>query len=103
MNTNDKKPAVRHRADALTYTLEEAADFLNIGVNNMADIANRGEIEAAKIGRGWVFEVEELKRYLRQQAREQTQRRRKQSAPRQSGGSRNPVPDLSQYEQQAVS
>lgn len=59
-----------------TYTLEEACSYLNAERTTVLDLIDVGEIPAAKIGRGWVFRLEDLDSYLVKKVREQTAERR---------------------------
>lgn len=55
-----------------TYSIDSAADFLNISADTMRDLAADGTIAGAKIGKSWVFTEEDLAEYLRNEIRKQT-------------------------------
>lgn len=91
-----------------TYDINEAADFLKVDRTTALDLAGRGELPGAKVGRAWVFMEVDLVEYLRDMVRLQTNRRREQSIATQSDspttaastgvprrGRRRPVPSLS--------
>ncbi|NNM69175.1 MAG: helix-turn-helix domain-containing protein [Gallionella sp.] len=59
-----------------TYTLEEAAQYLNISPSHLSDLILSGNLPAAKICRCWVIRGVDLEAYLAEQVRTQTQRRR---------------------------
>ena len=46
------------------YTKEEAADYLNIGMNAMTDIIKNGEISYKMNGRNYLFHREHLDEWL---------------------------------------
>ncbi|MBS0289770.1 MAG: helix-turn-helix domain-containing protein [Proteobacteria bacterium] len=51
----------------VTYTLQDAATFLNIHFQTLREKAIKGIIPGAKIGKSWVFIEEDLVTYLRSQ------------------------------------
>ncbi|MDE3021156.1 MAG: helix-turn-helix domain-containing protein [Pseudomonadota bacterium] len=59
-----------------TYDLVEAAEILKIHPKTLTELAQSGELYAAKIGRAWVFMERDLETYLRMKSREQTKERR---------------------------
>jgi len=98
----------------ITYDIEGASKYLNVHSNTLQEMAAKGEIPAAKIGRGWVFLESELRKWLRKEIQEQTKRRKEEmtaknrpaitvipSEPvKRSNSRRNPkpaLPDLPQF------
>jgi excisionase family DNA binding protein len=94
-----------------TYDINEAADFLKVDRSTALELAGRGELPGAKVGRAWVFLELDLVEYLRDTVRRQTDRRREQAitvaqGPATTGltdvlprrGRRKPVPRLSGFE-----
>lgn len=61
-----------------TLDINECAEFLKINKNTASELAAKGMLPGAKIGRAWVFLEDELVEYLRSETRNQ-QRRRRQS------------------------
>ena len=61
-----------------TLNLEQTADLLCVHANTVLDLASKGEIPAAKIGRAWVFVEEDVVSWLRKQTQTQTEARRRQ-------------------------
>ena len=59
-----------------THDIEGAAVFLNVSTDTMKDLAGKGVVPGAKIGKGWVFSDEALEDYLREEIRRQTAERR---------------------------
>lgn len=91
-----------------TYDINEAADFLKVDRTTALELAGRGELPGARVGRAWVFMEADLVEYLRDAVRRQTNRRREQSSAMQQDsqsvavsdalrqrGRRKPVPSLS--------
>lgn len=62
-----------------TFSVDEAADFLNISADSLKYLAGRGIVPGAKIGKAWVFLDESLEYYLRDEVVRQTTERRKLS------------------------
>jgi excisionase family DNA binding protein len=62
-----------------TYDINEAAEFLKVDRSTALDLAGRGELPGAKVGRSWVFLESDLEEYLRDQVRRQTSQRRGES------------------------
>lgn len=94
-----------------TYDINEAADFLKVDRSTALELAGRGEIPGAKVGRAWVFLEVDLVEYLRDTVRRQTDRRREQTIMTQQGtptlevadtlprrGRRKPLPSLAGFE-----
>ena len=61
-----------------TLDLHEAADFLKVSEATAQEMAATGELPGAKIGRAWVFLLDDLAEWLRQQVRAQREERRAQ-------------------------
>lgn len=59
-----------------TFGIEGAAGFLNISTDRLLDLAAKGTVPGAKIGKSWVFTDEDLGEYLRAEVRKQTADRR---------------------------
>ena len=72
---NSNIPAHRQ---PLTFNIGEAADFLKVHRNTVLQLVERGDFPGAKIGRAWVFLVEDLIAYLREQTHKQMSQRRKE-------------------------
>ncbi len=62
-----------------TYDISEAAEFLKVDRSTVLNLAGRGDLPGAKIGRAWVFLEDELVDYLRAKTREQTRHRQAES------------------------
>lgn len=60
-----------------TFDLDECAQFLKISSPAVFEMASRGELPGARIGRSWVFLEEDLVEYVRIQVR--CQRRERQA------------------------
>ena len=60
----------------ITTDLEGAADFLNISKDTMRDLAASGAVPGAKIGKEWVFWMDDLCEYVKAEVRRQTHERR---------------------------
>ena len=58
-----------------TYRLPDAAKYLHVHPQTLQQMARKGEIAAAKIGRAWVFREEDLSRYLHTMVMLQTKQR----------------------------
>ena len=67
-------------SQSITVDLQGAAEFLNVDKSTVKCKAGRGEIIGAKIGRSWVFRIEDLDNYLRAQALKQTEARKARAA-----------------------
>lgn len=59
-----------------TLTISEAANFLHVSKYVMRELAAKGEVPGAKVGREWVFTDEGLETYLRELVSRQTAARR---------------------------
>lgn len=59
-----------------TYSLEDAATYLNVGVEVAKGLFQSGEIVAAKIGRNWSVRRIHLEEYHDKEAHRQTLERR---------------------------
>lgn len=59
-----------------TFGTEGAAGFLNISTDHLLDLAAKGTVPGAKIGKSWVFTDEDLGEYLRAEVQKQTADRR---------------------------
>lgn len=72
--------AVRQEAYATikTFDLKVAAAILKLSSYTLGEMAKKGVVPSAKIGRRWVFTDEGLAEYLREEIRQQTARRRKE-------------------------
>lgn len=53
----------------LTFDIIECADFLKVEKQYALSLAAEGKLPGAKVGRAWVFLVDDLVEYLRQQVR----------------------------------
>lgn len=58
-----------------TLDLLECAEFLKVDRTTVLRLATEGEIPGAKIGRSWVFLLDEMVEYLRSKTREQQRER----------------------------
>ena len=58
-----------------TLDIHAAADALKVHTNTILDLAGRGVLPGAKIGRSWVFREEDVESYLVRQIKEQSARR----------------------------
>jgi excisionase family DNA binding protein len=58
-----------------TLDIHECADFLKINVVTAYEMAAAGKLPGAKIGRSWVFLMDDLVEYLRGKVREQQAKR----------------------------
>lgn len=54
---------------SLTLDIVECAEFLKIEKQYALKLASEGKLPGAKVGRAWVFLVDDLVEYLRQQVR----------------------------------
>ncbi len=90
-----------------TFNIDECADFLNINVTTASELAAAGTIPGAKIGRSWVFLVDDLVAYLKDEVRrQQMERREKIEFPSQPGYSpirrksrgKTQLPNLDSYQ-----
>jgi excisionase family DNA binding protein len=59
-----------------TLDIEQCAAFLRIHKVTAYEMAAKGELPGAKIGRAWVFLEEELINYVKRKAQEQQEERR---------------------------
>ena len=90
-----------HDRSKITYDADEAADMLKVHRSTVLELAESGKLPGTKVGRAWVFLVDDLVRWLREQI--EADRRRRQGsdpeAPRRTGGGRRreppELPDLS--------
>lgn len=58
-----------------TFDIDECAEFLKINRMTAMELAAKGKLPGAKIGRAWVFLVEDLVEYLKAQVRLQQRQR----------------------------
>lgn len=80
---------------AITCGIDEAAKILRVHRNTALELAEKGEIPGAKIGRAWVFIVADLTDWLRERTREQQRKRRgDDDPPKRTGGGRRQTPPL---------
>lgn len=86
----------QHDRSKLSFDADEAADFLKIHRNTVLELAEKGELPGAKIGRAWVFVTDDLVEWLRLQVKQQQSNNRGDESPpqRQGGGKRQPLPQL---------
>lgn len=56
----------------MTLDIQGAADFLKVSETTLQEMAARGEVPGARIGRAWVFSVTLLEKYLHEQIERQT-------------------------------
>lgn len=59
-----------------TLDLDECAAVLKVHPETAAELAAKGELPGAKIGRAWVFVEDDVVDYLREQVRIQVERRK---------------------------
>lgn len=59
----------------ITLDIVECAEFLKISKTTATELAAKGMLPGAKIGRAWVFLEDELIEYLRSETRNQQRRR----------------------------
>jgi excisionase family DNA binding protein len=62
-----------------TLDLNEAANFLRISPATAQEMAAAGELPGAKIGRAWVFLLDDLIDWLREQVKIQQEARKEQN------------------------
>ncbi len=64
--------------------IEEAAEYLHTSQDSLREMAESGDVPAAKIGpnggRVWIFTEETLAEFVRQEIKRQTEERRKKAA-----------------------
>lgn len=82
-----------------TLNLEECAELLKVTPSTAGDLACRGILPGAKIGRAWVFLEADVLNYLREQVKTQTARRSQAMEPlgifiAPAGRRRKPLPRL---------
>jgi len=58
-----------------TLDIDECAEFLKVDRSTALRLAGGGELPGAKIGRAWVFLLDDLVEYLRTQVRSQARQR----------------------------
>jgi excisionase family DNA binding protein len=58
-----------------TLNIEQVAAHLNCDIKIVYQLAGKGEIPGAKIGRGWVFRQQDVDAYLAAQVEKQTRER----------------------------
>ena len=58
-----------------TLDLEECAEFLKVNRATALELAGKGELPGAKIGRAWVFLEDDLVEYLRVKVKQQQRER----------------------------
>jgi excisionase family DNA binding protein len=97
-----------------TLDIDECADFLKVDKSTALKLASTGELPGARIGRAWVFLLDDLTDYLRNEVRRQRAERQARAGVMQElqvatttpsmmplrprGRQRKPRPDLSAYE-----
>ena len=54
----------------LSYSLETAAEALNISKPTMLEIVNRADFPAFRIGRRWIIPIDGMQRWLEEQTRQ---------------------------------
>lgn len=82
-----------HVKGKVTFDVDEAADMLKVHRNTVLKLAEKGDLPAAKIGRAWVFIVENLVTWLKNTTNDQVKERKElHSAPKRSGGGRRQEP-----------
>lgn len=59
-----------------TFDVDECAAFLKVHSNTVLELAAKGELPGAKIGRAWIFVEDDVVDYLRAKVREQTMARK---------------------------
>lgn len=59
-----------------TYSLAEAADYLNASTATVEELVDSGLLHAGKIGKALVFHIEDLRTFLRAEIERQTAERR---------------------------
>jgi excisionase family DNA binding protein len=64
-----------------TLDIEQCAAFLRIHKVTAYEMAAKGELPGAKIGRAWVFLEEELINYVKRKAQEQQEKRKSKRLP----------------------
>lgn len=77
-----------------TLNIDECAEFLKIHSVTASEMAQRGELPGAKIGRSWVFLEDDLVDYLRAEVRRQQKERQAEHAAPESGSK----PDLAKVD-----
>jgi excisionase family DNA binding protein len=98
-----------------TLNIDECAHFLKVDKSTALKLASTGGLPGARIGRAWVFLLDDLTDYLRNEIRLQRAERQARAAvkpdlqvvatmpsmmpPRPRGRQRTPRPDLSAYDQ----
>jgi len=60
-----------------SLNIEECAEFLKIHITTASEMAADGTLPGAKIGKAWVFLLEDLVDYLRAEVRRQQSERQK--------------------------
>lgn len=63
-----------------TLDIDECAEFLKINRNTASDLAAAGVLPGAKIGRAWVFLLDDLVEFLRSKVRQQQREREADAA-----------------------
>ncbi|MEJ2630927.1 MAG: helix-turn-helix domain-containing protein [Acidihalobacter sp.] len=88
----DKK---EHDRSKITFDVDETADMLKVHRNTVLQLAEKGKLPGAKIGRAWVFVVDDLVKWLRLEVeRQRHQRLDSKTQLRTGGGRRRPPPTL---------
>lgn len=75
-----------------TLNIKECAEFFKINLITAYEMAARGELPGAKIGRAWVFLEDDLVEYLRREVRRQQQERQSRSGREDSSPQPRPDP-----------
>lgn len=55
-----------------TMDIEECAAYLKVHRTTVLELADKGELPGAQVGRAWVFLADDVESYLRKRVREQT-------------------------------
>jgi excisionase family DNA binding protein len=63
-----------------TLDVDETADFLKVDRTTVLNLAGTGGLPGAKIGRAWVFLLDDLVDYLRGEVRQQQRERQDRAA-----------------------
>lgn len=61
-------------------TTKDVAAQLHASTRTVSQMARRGEIRAAKVGRGWIFEPDDVRDYVDQRQNKTRARRRRRAA-----------------------
>ena len=87
-----------HDRSKVTFDADEAADMLKVHRNTVLELAESGELPGTKVGRAWVFLVDDLIEWLRKQIAADIKKRRgaegTEVPKRRGGGRRRELPEL---------